>query len=162
MEHFLVALDGTAGSLKSIHYLNRVLRGVRHVKLTLFHVIPVTSPNLLKREEVQRIEQIHEEQPHLSGYFWTTEDEQKMNKAFSEARSLLLDGGFPEGQLTTYFSIQSTDIAQVILKEARNLKCSTIVVGRRGLSRVREFFLGSVSNSVTKSAREATVWVVDS
>ncbi|MDY0040652.1 MAG: universal stress protein [Desulforhabdus sp.] len=161
MEHFLVALDDTPGSLKSVHYINRVLMGVRHIQLTLFHVLDTVSPNLLKREEVQRIERIHEEQPHLSGYFWTTENEEKMLETFHEAKLLLLEGGFPEEQIKTHFSVHSADVAHVILREAETLKCSTIVLGRRGLGRVKEFFLGSVSNTVTKFAREMTVWVVD-
>ncbi len=161
MEHFLVALDGTPGSLKSIHYLNRILKGTRHVHLTLFHVLPRVSPNLLKREEVQRIEQLHEEQPYLGGYFWTTEDQLKMQSAFTEARTLLREGGFPESHVQIHFTVQSAEVAQVILKEARALHCSTIVMGRSGLSKVREFFLGSVCNTVTKLAREMTVWVVD-
>ena len=161
MEYFLIALDDTPGSLKSIHYINRVLKGVRHIQLTLFHVLDTVSPNLLKREEVHRIERIHEEQPHLSGYFWTTENEEKMIEIFHEAKLLLFEGRFPEEQIKTHYSVQSADVAQVILNEAKALKCSTIVMGRRGLGRVKEFFLGSVSNTVTKFARDTTVWVVD-
>jgi len=161
MEHFLIALDGTPGSLKSIHYLNRVFRGVRHVQLTLFHVLDTVSPNLLKREEVQRIERIQEEQPHLSGYFWSTESEEKMLQTFHEAKLLLLEGGFLEEQIKTHYSVESVDVAHVILKEAKALQCSTVVMGRRGLGRLKEFFLGSVSNCVTKFARNMTVWVVE-
>jgi len=161
MEHFLVALDDTAGSLKSIHYINRVLVGVRHIHLTLFHVLDTVSPNLLKRDEVNRIERIHEELPHLSGYFWATESEEKMLHTFHQAKLLLSAAGFLEDQIKTHFSVQSAEVAQVILNEAKALNCSTIVMGRRGLGRVKEFFLGSVSNTVTKFAREMTVWVVD-
>ncbi len=161
MDSFLVTLDGTHGSLKSIRYLNRILKGAKHIRLVLFHVIPTTSPNLLKKEEVQRIEKIHAEQAHLKGYFWTREDEDRMNLAFQEARQLLLEGGFSNAQVTTRFSVQSAEVAQVILEEGKRLECSTIVIGRRGLSRVKELFLGSVSKTVTKLARSMTVWVVD-
>ena len=37
----------------------------------------------------------------------------------------------------------------------------TLVLGRRGLSRVREFFLGSVSTSVVREARGCAVCVVE-
>jgi nucleotide-binding universal stress UspA family protein len=97
----------------------------------------------------------------LSGYFWTAEDEDKMNECFIEARCLLIQEGFPEGQITLHFGVQSTEIANEILQKARALKCSTIVLSRRGLSRVKKLFLGSVSNSVITGARETTVWVVD-
>lgn len=37
---------------------------------------------------------------------------------------------------------------------------SLIIVGRRGLSGVREFFIGRVSNKVIRLARKNTVWGV--
>lgn len=161
MQQFLIALDGTPGSLKTIHYINRVLRGNDKVRFRLFHVLATASPNLLKKEEVARIEQLHEDHPHLSGYFWSREDEEKMNKTFQEASALLLQTGFSEKQIQTGFGVESNEIAQVILERAKVLGCSTVVMGRRGLSRVKEFFLGSVSKSVVSNAREVTVWVVD-
>ena len=84
-----------------------------------------------------------------------------MNECFQEAQQLLLQGGFLESQIKTHFGVQSSEVAQIILYEATALHCSTIVLSRRGLSRVKEFFLGSVSNTVTKMAREMTVWVID-
>jgi nucleotide-binding universal stress UspA family protein len=57
--------------------------------------------------------------------------------------------------------VESAEVAQVILEQARAFNCSTIVVGRRGLSRVKEFFLGSVSKSLVGFAKNRTVWVVD-
>jgi len=38
---------------------------------------------------------------------------------------------------------------------------STIVLGRRGLSGIREFLLGKVSNKVVSSAKNKSVLVVD-
>jgi len=36
-----------------------------------------------------------------------------------------------------------------------------VVLGRRGLSAIKEFFLGSVSQKVVSSARDVSVFVVD-
>jgi nucleotide-binding universal stress UspA family protein len=161
MERLLIALDSTSGSLKSIPYVNRILVKSGDFHLTLFHVIPTTSPDFLKKEEILRIEELHREAPRLSGYFWKDEDQRKMEETFREAKHSLLTAGFEESHIKTLFSVQYDDIAQVIVKEARSLGCSTIIVGRRGVGRVKEFILGSVSSSVTKIARGMTVWVVD-
>lgn len=160
MEHFLVAMDATPGSLDCIRYFCSVMRGVGDVKLTLFHVLPTASPNLLKREEIQRIELAQQERPELSGYFWTFGDQEKMNRVFGEAKRLLMEAGFEEARISTRFTIQSGDVAQLILTEARNFKCSTIIMGRKKQGLVKELLLGSVSLSVLKQARFATVWVV--
>ncbi len=49
MENILIALDDRPGSLKTVHYVSRLLKGSRHVEIILFHVLPTTSPNLLKK-----------------------------------------------------------------------------------------------------------------
>ncbi len=162
MERFLVALDNTAISLKSIFYLTRVLKGASHTHLTLCHVLPTASPNILTKEEVQRITQIHEEQPRLRGLYWLEEDESKMNMIYQKASEILLNGGFSPEQISRHFRVHSGEVAPVILDEAKHLDCSTIVLGRRGLSRVREFLWGSVSRSVARLSRDITVWIVDS
>jgi len=41
------------------------------------------------------------------------------------------------------------------------MKCSTIVLGRQGLSRSEEFLFGSVSSKIVNHARDCTVWVVE-
>jgi nucleotide-binding universal stress UspA family protein len=161
MEKFLVAVDCTPASLKCVRYLCRVLRGNPDFEVVLFHVLPTASPNLLKIEEVHRIEQLHSEHPDLSGYFWRAGDEEAMNRFFGEANRMLLDAGFEQSRIATHFGIQSTEISDLILAEAARLGCSTIVMGRRRLSRVKELLVGSVSGSVVRMARGTTVWVVD-
>lgn len=160
MERFLVAMDGTPASAGCIQYIGRVLGAPQNVRLTLFHVLPTTSPNMLKREEIQRIEHLHEQQPELSGYFWTMEDEERMNTAFQDAVKSLRDAGFEESQITVRFTVQSSEVAQLILAEAKSRKCSTIVLGRRKQRLMKELLLGSVSHSVLRLARDLTVWIV--
>ena len=50
--------------------------------------------------------------------------------------------------------------ALAIYGEAREEGYGTIVMGRRGLSRVEEFFMGRVSNKVLQMAGEMAVWIV--
>lgn len=160
MERFLVALDGSTGSLRIVRYLSRLLGAGSRVHITLFHVLPNVSPNLLKKDEVRRIENMHEKHPRLAGYFWSNEDEVRMETLFREGVRLLLEGGLPSERIAVRFQVQSADTAIVILKEAEVLGCSTIVMGRRGLGRVREFILGSVSSTVVKMAKDVNLWIV--
>lgn len=147
--------------MRSIYYLNRVLCGRDPAHVILFHAIATVSPNRLRRPEVLRIERMHEEQPELRGYFWTSEDEARMNRGFDEARRLLVDGGFASDRISSHFTILSSDVSQVISREAAALDCTTIVIARRQVSRVKEFLTGSTSTSVIKQVRGITVWVVD-
>ena len=47
------------------------------------------------------------------------------------------------------------------MKEAQRGKYDTIVIGRRGLTGIKKFMFGSVSNKVVKYADLAAVIVVD-
>ncbi len=162
MEKFLVALDNTEVSLNITSYLARTMRGAPHIHLTLYHVLPNVSPKILTKEEVQKFAEIHEKYPHFRGLFWRSEDEEKMNGIFHKAMELLHEGGFNKDQVFTHFRVHSGEVAPLILEGAKQLNCSTIVMGRRGLSRVRKFLWGSVSRSVTKMSKNITVWIVDS
>jgi len=161
MERFLIALDCMPDCLKIVDYMNRVLNGTEHCEFTLFHILPTSSPDKLRMENVQRIEQIHATRPDLDGYFWRSEDEKKMERCFSDAREKLVARGFPDASITSGFGVESGDLADIILAKAADLGCSTIVLGRKRLGRVKEFLLGSVSSTVLRMARGSAVWVIE-
>jgi hypothetical protein len=46
------------------------------------------------------------------------------------------------------------------MEEATKGGYGTIVVGRRGVSKVYEFLMGRVSNKVIQMAKDQAVWVV--
>jgi len=160
MERFLIALDCQPDCLKIIDYVVRALKGAKHCEFKFFHILPTASPDKLRMDEVQRIEHVHIARPDLAGYFWKEEDEKTMANCFMEAREKLVSEGFQPEAVSSYFTIESGDMAEIILSKAAELGCSTVVLGRRHPSLVKELLLGSVSTSVIKSARRSAVWVV--
>ena len=50
--------------------------------------------------------------------------------------------------------------AGAIVDEARHGGYGTVVIGRRGISKVEEFFMGRVSSKVINLAKDLSVWVV--
>jgi nucleotide-binding universal stress UspA family protein len=161
MERFLIALDCMPDCLKIIDYMNRVLNGTEHCEFTLFHILPTASPDKMRMEDVQRIERIHTTRPELDGYFWRYEDEKKMERYFSGAREKLVLNGFSDDLISSGFGVESGDLANIILLKAADLGCSTIVLGRKRLGRVKEFLLGSVSSTVLRMSRGSAVWVIE-
>ena len=160
MERVLIALDCLPDCLKTVEYVTRVLKGAGHCEFALFHVLPTASPDKLRREEVQRIEQVHSARPDLAGYFWKNEDEKNMQLFFDEAARTLVNSGFARELISFYFGVESGDVAEIIRAKAIELGCSTVVLGRRRLSRVKEFLVGSVSCTVLRMTRGSAVWVV--
>ena len=73
---------------------------------------------------------------------------------------MLLKAGIPEAQLKTKVVDGSRDAANDILKEAWSGDYGTIVLGRRGRSGVKEFFMGTTTSKVLQNHAGMAVWIV--
>ena len=54
-----------------------------------------------------------------------------------------------------------TGLAPDILNEAQHSRYDALLVGRRGLSKAQELFLGSVSNQLVQHAVNVPLWIID-
>ena len=72
----------------------------------------------------------------------------------------LVDLGFKPNQISTQLISGVASRARAIATEAKQNGYGTIVLGRRGHSRVRDFFIGRVTNKVLHIARDRTIWIV--
>jgi len=88
------------------------------------------------------------------------EAEHQIATSIDEAMDILLAAGIPRGLITTQILTGVTSRSETIVKEAGQQGYGTIALGRRGLSRVSDFFMGRVSNKVVQMARGHAVWVV--
>ena len=86
--------------------------------------------------------------------------EKTIQKVFEEANSRFAEAGLDSARVTTKVVTGAPSRAKAIVEEAQAGGYGTIVVGRRGLSRVEEFFMGRVSSKVIQLAKEMAVWVV--
>ena len=131
----LVAIDASEGAMRAIDYVGDMVDS-SHWEVTLFHAI----------------RDFHTEELYLA--------EKSMEFALETAYSHLKKAGFNSNQITTRMITGVPSRAGAIVVEALKEGCGTIVVGRRGLTNVEEFFMGRVSNKVIQMAREMAVWVV--
>jgi nucleotide-binding universal stress UspA family protein len=83
-----------------------------------------------------------------------------MDPKFEEAITILTNSGFSQDRITTKLISGVGSRAGAIVEEAKRGGYGTIVMGRRGISKVEEFFMGRVSNKVINLARNLAVWVV--
>ena len=154
---YLVAVDGSDEAMRAVDYVGTMLAGTE-CEVTLFHVLRgfeylslayegdfVPSPEVMGSEEIR--EEFHKA-------------EEAIKAVFSEAGSRLEKVGLKKDQIQHKMVTGATSRAKAIVEEAKNEGYDTIVVGRRGLSRVVEFFMGRVSSKVVQLAKEMAVWVV--
>jgi nucleotide-binding universal stress UspA family protein len=86
--------------------------------------------------------------------------EAALKSAQETARRRLIDAGFDKEKVSVLFKTMRTDVALEIIEEARS-GYDLIVLGRRGLSPVKGFFLGSVSQKVLSAAKDVSVLIVN-
>jgi nucleotide-binding universal stress UspA family protein len=98
---------------------------------------------------------------------WTEDASEELQNAEKAATTLLEEAsgrleraGLNRDRITTKIHSGAASRAEAIVEEARKGGYGTIVVGRRGLSRVEEFFMGRVSKKVLQLAKWTAVWVV--
>ena len=144
---FLVALDSSKNALRAVDYVAQILGGF-DFRINLFHAI-------------RGAQSIHAGIAHL---FFSKEGLEEAEAGamdvFGNAKRRLVDAGFTSGQITTKLVSGVPSRAEAIIKEAREGDYGTIVLGRRGLSKVQEFLLGRVSNKVINIIRRRSVWIV--
>ncbi|WP_419663567.1 universal stress protein [Desulfosarcina variabilis str. Montpellier] len=81
-------------------------------------------------------------------------------EVFKSPINILVNAGFPPENISTKTVTGVLSRAGAIVNAAHGGDWATIVVGRRGLSSVSEFFMGRVSNKVVQAGRKDTVWIV--
>ena len=160
VHNVLIAVDGSGNSLRAVEYAGRLFAPNPEARLVLFQILPAISRMILDKKEIKIIDSRKTERPDLSGLYWRAEDEDKMNSFFAEARKVLVQAGVKSQQIKSKFGVKKLEIAEAILEEAELGKYDTLILGRRGLSRVREFFLGSITTKVVREARGCAVCVV--
>ncbi len=161
LHNALIAVDGSQNSLRAVEYAGRVFAPNAEARLVLFHILPAISPMNLDKKEIKAIDARKAERPDLAGLYWRLEDQKKISEFFAEATEVLVQAGVKIEQIKSKFSVRKGEIADAILEEVELGHFETLVLGRRGLSRVREFFMGSISTRVVREARGCAVCVVE-
>jgi nucleotide-binding universal stress UspA family protein len=147
----LLAVDDSKNALNAVEYVAKSAKLTSTV--TLFSVLPgILAP-------VREMERAYMK-PET---FVPMEQEmQSAVEAFmEEAKKALLNAGFTSENIHVTVRKKKVGVARDILEEAEQGQYDTIVIGRRGLSAVKQFVFGSVSNKVVHLAKNVAVIVVD-
>jgi nucleotide-binding universal stress UspA family protein len=150
----LIAIDASDTSFKVVRYTSRLVRQTGDIKITLFTVLPGLSfPERFLDEAMKRKHQVKAKQ-----YF--DQESKRMHELFENAKTPLIEAGINPESITTKFVFVKAGIARDIIEEIKKGGYDTVILGRRGLSKIHEFFIGSVSQKLLQYAKDFTVWIV--
>jgi len=146
----LVCVDASRNALKAVEHVGFMLSEtdcavtIFHAMISLRGFVPVEV--LEEADELQRL--------------WGEKAGQQIAPFMERAREILLNAGLAKEQIAIKVVNGSQSPAYDILQEALDEGYGTIVLGRRGLSIMKEFLLGSITKKVLLSLSDLAIWIV--
>lgn len=140
-QKILVAIDGSDQSLDAVRYVGGMTSPAR-TTVVLFHVnteLPESFMDL-RKEKAFRSQAIE-----ISS--WAIQIKKNISDFMDNARTLLIEAGFAGSNVKIKMNSKSVGIARDILRESHN-NYSALVVGRSGVSKLKDILMGSVANKL--------------
>lgn len=150
----LVAMDDSENAMRAVTHVARTFS--RDVAVTLFSVLPDTatlcdlnSPELTPLFRSQQAS------------FCQLEDKKRMlvTEACEKARQTLIEAGFPPDRVEVRTEPRKKGVARDIAALAALEGFELIVLGKHGMTGIKDFFMGSVPQKVTQLAKDTSVLI---
>ena len=135
-EKVLIGFDGSENAMRAVHFVGQALKGSDH---------PVSLLHVVRSDEDELAQDVKTD----------------MAEAFDRAKQTLTGYNLSSDKIKTDILYGEESRAGAIVREARSGNYGAIVLGRRGLSRIEEFFMGRVTNKVAYMAKGLALWVVN-
>jgi nucleotide-binding universal stress UspA family protein len=160
--NILVAMDASENAMRCVKFAGEMF-GKTDTKFLLLHVIRDYD---FKQPENQNTQDMHETDLEESRWLNMTRVQlqkitQAMNSVMEKAENELEKMEISKNRITMKILSGMATRGGSIAAQAMLGGYSTIVIGRRGLSKVREFNMGRVCYKVIQLGNEVAVWVVN-
>jgi nucleotide-binding universal stress UspA family protein len=146
--HIMIAVDTSDNARRAVLFVGDFFGCYEGFQVTLLHIILEPEATFFHdNDERQK---------------WLADRLAEANKIMEEYKHILIDAGFPQDKVNVRIdTMRGTSIADCIIKEQEEMKCCTIVIGRRGISKKEEFIFGSTSNKIIHEAKKCAVLVIE-
>ncbi len=155
VKKILLAVDASPASMKAVEFIASLLGGHGY-EVCIFHAIPGLGAIHFDLSEVCRpaLPEVDMSDTCLEVF------KLKVARLFKDVKDRLMASGFESENISEKIISGVRSRSDAIVKEAEDGDFGTIVVGRRGLSKVEAFFMGRVGHEVVYGGKIFTVWVV--
>jgi nucleotide-binding universal stress UspA family protein len=150
----LVAVDGSPQSLDGVRYIALKFSNA-DLKVNLMHVLS-TEPEPFQDMEKEKL---FSRKMQTKQAEWIRKEKESAQKFLEEARHILLEANLREGNVGLILQERQVGIARDIIAESSK-GYDAVVIGRQGLSKFRDIFLGSVSYKIVQAVGDIPVWVI--
>ena len=148
----LVAVDGSVYSSNSLDYLIRLFKKNTDVAITLLSIVSAGSSD---QNWMLDVDPLRADTPAVELR------KAKAERYLRDAGDRLLRNGFAEEQLDFTITSSAAATATSIHHQANQGIYDSLLIGRRGVGKVGEMFLGSVSADLITACHEVPLWIID-
>jgi nucleotide-binding universal stress UspA family protein len=157
----LVAVDGSETSTKGVEYVGDIFGECeKEVDITLYHVLEVPPMFLEHGGTVESAKEMQEQVEAWQG----RETDRVEKEIFDPAMRILKEkSNGKEGMRiqAKLADVAYPEVALVIIEEVKEGGYDTLVLGRRGLSMLKEFIFGSLTYKLVHHIHGCTIWIVE-
>ncbi len=149
----IIPVDGSKNSLKSLDYVELMLGPKHDVKILICYILPALpmifeNDANMTREERARLRAIENKNIELA------------EKIMAEAKTLMLEKGFPEKRIQTLYQKRKRSITKDVCYYAESRRSDTILLTRRGKTDFKDLFMGEISKNFVEYCQDVPVWIV--
>ena len=146
--HIMIAVDSSDNARRAVLFVGDFFGCYEGFQVTLLHIILEPEATFFSNEDERQK--------------WLAEKLSDAEKVMEQYRDILVDAGFPENKVNVRIdTMRAPSVADCIIREQEEMKCCTIVIGRRGISKKEEFIFGSTSNRIIHEAKKCAVLVIE-
>lgn len=150
----LLAVDDSLHSKNAIRYALSLSPFVTDLSYVLLNVQPGISQFLTDEAKTSLKAQSELEKVRK-------QKARKSQEILEQHKSRMIADGVDADRIEVRTQAKNAGLARDILEYAQERLCDAIVVGRRGLTRMQEMFMGSVTQKLLEHSKLIPVWMVD-
>ena len=151
----LIAVDGSPYSTHSLRYLGQLFQQLPEIHFHLLSLIPASNLGSAARDWLNEAELLNTVSPATRNLLAT------QKKYMLQATDTLKRLGIAEEQIHTSVRLSQHSVAQEIIREARQGKYDALLIGRRGIGKLEEIIMGSVSATILEKCHDVPLWIID-
>ncbi|MDX9818195.1 MAG: universal stress protein [Desulfococcus multivorans] len=150
----LLAVDESKHAKNAIQYVIDIAPRVNQLTYTLFHVQPQISQflhdeariNVRAQSAIEKIKKKNAQNAHA---------------LLEKYKNLMVDEGIDETHIESKTAPRNLGLAKDIIEFAQKKHYDAVVVGRRGLTKMQEVFMGSLTTKLVEHSQVIPLWIVD-
>ncbi len=150
----LVAVDGSIYSSNALRYIGQLFGGLTNIHFHILSVVPCSAAPA-GREWMEESELLNALSPEARNKY------SSQNRYLKHAILQLANYGIGQEQITTSVQLSRMGIAKDIMHVGRTGLYDALLIGRRGISKLEELFMGSVSATLVDQCHDVPLWIID-